>query len=61
MNAGTTVGTIEEAKALKWGVQTATTGQIYLEDVIQPDERSGFVPRHAVDVRCAHVRARSTP
>ncbi len=37
VNAGTTVGTIEEAKALKWGVQTATTAQIYLEDVIQPE------------------------
>jgi polar amino acid transport system substrate-binding protein len=37
VNAGTTVSTIEEAKALNWGVQTATTGQIYLDEVIQPE------------------------
>jgi polar amino acid transport system substrate-binding protein len=37
VNAGTAVSTIEEAKALNWGVQTATTGQIYLDEVIQPE------------------------
>jgi polar amino acid transport system substrate-binding protein len=37
VNAGATVSTIEEAKALNWGVQTATTGQIYLDEVVQPD------------------------
>lgn len=37
VNAGTSVATIEEAKALNWGVQTATTGQTYLDEVVQPD------------------------
>jgi polar amino acid transport system substrate-binding protein len=37
VNAGTSVTTIEEAKALRWGIQTATTGQIFLDEVVQPD------------------------
>jgi polar amino acid transport system substrate-binding protein len=37
VNAGTSVADIEEAKLLNWGVQTATTGQVYLDEVIQPE------------------------
>jgi polar amino acid transport system substrate-binding protein len=37
VTGGTTVADLQEAKLLNWGVQTATTGQIYLEEVVQPE------------------------
>jgi polar amino acid transport system substrate-binding protein len=35
--AGTKVDTVEEAKALQWGVQSGTTGAEYATDVLKPD------------------------
>ncbi len=35
---GTTVETLEEAQALKWGIQTATTAQTLLDEQIKPDQ-----------------------
>ena len=36
--AGTEVETVEDAKALQWGVQSGTTGVTYLTDVLQPEQ-----------------------
>jgi len=33
---GTKVGSLEEAKALKWGAQINTTGAAYINDTIKP-------------------------
>ena len=35
---GTEVATIDDAKALQWGVQSGTTGADYLTDEVQPDK-----------------------
>jgi polar amino acid transport system substrate-binding protein len=35
--AGTKVDTVEDAKALQWGVQSGTTGADYLANTLQPD------------------------
>jgi polar amino acid transport system substrate-binding protein len=35
--AGTKVDTVEEAKALQWGVQSGTTGADYLANTLKPD------------------------
>jgi len=40
VEAGTEVATMEDAKALQWGVQTGTTGATYLADVVQPDQEA---------------------
>jgi polar amino acid transport system substrate-binding protein len=37
---GTEVGTVEEAKALQWGVQSGTTGADYVNDVLKPDHEA---------------------
>jgi polar amino acid transport system substrate-binding protein len=37
VKAGTEVATVEDAKALQWGVQSGTTGLDYVNDVLQPD------------------------
>jgi polar amino acid transport system substrate-binding protein len=37
VQAGTEVATVEDAKALQWGVQTGTTGLDYVNDVLQPE------------------------
>jgi polar amino acid transport system substrate-binding protein len=36
--AGTEVATVEDAKALQWGVQSGTTGLDYATDVLQPEQ-----------------------
>ena len=36
--SGTDVATIDDAKALQWGVQSGTTGADYLTDEVQPDQ-----------------------
>jgi polar amino acid transport system substrate-binding protein len=38
--AGTEVATVEDAKALQWGVQSGTTGLDYVNDVLQPDQEA---------------------
>jgi polar amino acid transport system substrate-binding protein len=38
--AGTEVETVEDAKALQWGVQSGTTGADYIADVLQPDQEA---------------------
>ena len=38
--AGTEVETVEDAKALQWGVQSGTTGADYIADVLQPDKEA---------------------
>jgi polar amino acid transport system substrate-binding protein len=38
VQAGTEVATVEDAKALQWGVQSGTTGSDYATDVLQPDQ-----------------------
>ncbi len=48
---------IQEAKALNWGVQTAHDRPDLPRRGRPARERGGLVPGHAVDVRCAHVRA----
>lgn len=37
VNAGTTVASVEDAKAIQWGVQSGTTAETFLADTIQPD------------------------
>lgn len=37
VNEGTTVDTLEDAKKLRWGIQTATTAQTLLDEQIKPD------------------------
>jgi polar amino acid transport system substrate-binding protein len=37
VQAGTEVATVEDAKALQWGVQSGTTGLDYVNDVLQPE------------------------
>jgi polar amino acid transport system substrate-binding protein len=38
VQAGTEVASVEDAKALKWGVQSGTTSIDFLTDLVQPDE-----------------------
>jgi polar amino acid transport system substrate-binding protein len=38
--AGTEVATVEDAKALQWGVQSGTTGLDYLNDTLQPEQEA---------------------
>jgi polar amino acid transport system substrate-binding protein len=38
--AGTEVATVEDAKALQWGVQSGTTGSDYATDVLQPEQEA---------------------
>jgi polar amino acid transport system substrate-binding protein len=38
--AGTKVDTVEDAKALQWGVQSGTTGLDYLNDVLKPENEA---------------------
>jgi polar amino acid transport system substrate-binding protein len=38
VRAGTDVETVDDAKALQWGVQSGTTGADYLTDEVQPDK-----------------------
>jgi polar amino acid transport system substrate-binding protein len=38
--AGTEVETVEDAKALQWGVQSGTTGVDYLNDVVKPEQEA---------------------
>jgi polar amino acid transport system substrate-binding protein len=38
--SGTEVATVEDAKALQWGVQSGTTGATYLADVVQPEQEA---------------------
>jgi polar amino acid transport system substrate-binding protein len=40
VKAGTEVETVEDAKALQWGVQSGTTGADYIADVLQPDQEA---------------------
>jgi polar amino acid transport system substrate-binding protein len=40
VKTGTEVATIEDAKALQWGVQTGTTGATYVADVVQPEQEA---------------------
>jgi polar amino acid transport system substrate-binding protein len=40
VKTGTEVATIEDAKALQWGVQSGTTGATYLADVVQPEQEA---------------------
>jgi polar amino acid transport system substrate-binding protein len=37
---GTEVATVEDAKALQWGVQSGTTGLDYITDVLQPEQEA---------------------
>jgi polar amino acid transport system substrate-binding protein len=37
VQAGTEVASVEDAKALQWGVQSGTTGLDYVNDVLQPE------------------------
>ena len=38
--SGTDVATIDDAKAMQWGVQSGTTGADYLTDEVQPDQEA---------------------
>jgi polar amino acid transport system substrate-binding protein len=40
VSEGTEVETVEDAKALQWGVQSGTTGADYIADVLQPDQEA---------------------
>jgi polar amino acid transport system substrate-binding protein len=40
VNAGTTVETVDDAKALKWAVQTGTTGEILVTTKLLPTEEA---------------------
>jgi polar amino acid transport system substrate-binding protein len=53
--AGTKVDTVEEAKALQWGVQSGTTGADYLTNTLQPDNEPQVF--QALDVGFAALEA----
>ena len=38
VKSGTEVASVEDAKALQWGVQSGTTGADYVTDTLQPDQ-----------------------
>ena len=38
--AGTEVASVEDAKALQWGVQSGTTGADYIADTLQPEQEA---------------------
>ncbi|HEX6165466.1 MAG TPA: ABC transporter substrate-binding protein [Acidimicrobiales bacterium] len=38
--AGTEVATVEDAKALQWGVQSGTTGADYIAETLQPEQEA---------------------
>ena len=40
VKAGTEVATVEDARALQWGVQSGTTGSDYVIDVLQPEQEA---------------------
>jgi len=40
VKAGTKVATVDDAKALQWGVQSGTTGADYVADVLKPDHEA---------------------
>jgi polar amino acid transport system substrate-binding protein len=40
VSEGTEVATVEDAKALQWGVQSGTTGADYAADVLQPEQEA---------------------
>jgi polar amino acid transport system substrate-binding protein len=40
VKSGTTVDTVEDARALQWGVQSGTTGLDYVNDVLQPESEA---------------------
>lgn len=40
VTAGTEVATVEDAKALQWGVQSGTTGADYVANELQPDQEA---------------------
>jgi polar amino acid transport system substrate-binding protein len=40
VQAGTEVETVDDAKALQWGVQSGTTGSTYVIDVLQPEQEA---------------------
>jgi polar amino acid transport system substrate-binding protein len=40
VKTGTEVATLEDAKALQWGVQSGTTGSDYVTDVLQPEQEA---------------------
>jgi polar amino acid transport system substrate-binding protein len=40
VKAGTTVETIDDARALQWGVQSGTTGADYLANEVQPESEA---------------------
>jgi polar amino acid transport system substrate-binding protein len=40
VKTGTEVATMEDAKALQWGVQSGTTGATYVTDVVQPEQEA---------------------
>ncbi len=53
--AGTNVDTVDEAKALQWGVQSGTTGADYLTNTLQPDSEPQVF--QALDVGFAALEA----
>jgi polar amino acid transport system substrate-binding protein len=40
VKTGTSVASMDEARALQWGVQTGTTGAQYLADVVKPEKEA---------------------
>jgi polar amino acid transport system substrate-binding protein len=40
VQAGTEVATVEDARALQWGVQSGTTGADYVADTLQPEQEA---------------------
>jgi polar amino acid transport system substrate-binding protein len=40
VQAGTEVATVEDARALQWGVQSGTTGADYLADTLKPEQEA---------------------
>lgn len=40
VKAGTEVATVEDARALQWGIQSGTTGSDYVIDVLQPEQEA---------------------
>lgn len=40
VSAGTSVETVEDARALQWGVQSGTTGADYVAETLQPDSEA---------------------
>ncbi len=58
---GTTVATLDDAKKLQCGVQTGTTGEYFVTDIVKPEQQPQVFQDLDGGLHRARRRARSTP